>query len=117
PRENVLSLLDAFRDLATARADVSLLLVGEGALRAELHARRDAYHLQDRVFIRPFVLQAILPKYYALADVFVLPSVYDTFGVVVAEAMACGLPIVTTPTVGATSSIVVDNENGLLVEA
>lgn len=117
PRKNVLTLLDAFRDLAATRADVSLLVVGEGGLRTDLLARRDAYHLQDRVFIESFVVQAILPKYYALADVFVLPSVYDTFGVVVAEAMACGLPIVTTPTVGASSSIVVENGNGLLVTA
>lgn len=117
PRKNVLTLLDAFRNLAATRDDVSLVLVGKGRLLAELKARTAAYHLQDRVFIENFVSQAILPKFYALADVFVLPSVYDTFGVVVAEAMACGLPIVTTPTVGASSSIVVENQNGLLVNA
>lgn len=116
PRKNVLQLLEAFREIARTRHDVSLLLVGEGTLQAELMARREEFGLQDRVCIEPFVAQAVLPQYYALADVFVLPSLYDTFGVVVAEAMACGLPIVTTDTVGAASSIVVDGVNGLVVE-
>lgn len=115
-RKNVLVLMEAFRALAATREDVSLLLVGEGPLRGELTERTLAYGLQDRVFVEPFASQALLPKYYALADLFVLPSVYDTFGVVVAEAMACGLPIVTTRTTGASSSIVVDGENGRVVE-
>lgn len=115
-RKNVLQLLDVFRSIAEKREDVSLVLVGAGPLRDQLVAQRAAYGLTDRVFVLPFVAQAILPKYYAVADVFVLPSLYDTFGVVVAEAMACGLPVVTTDTVGAASSIVVDGVNGLVVE-
>ncbi|HZQ05315.1 MAG TPA: glycosyltransferase family 4 protein [Anaerolineae bacterium] len=114
-RKGVTRLLDAFRDIASARNDVSLMLVGRGPLREELLARRAAFGLQERVFIQDFAPQTLLPKYYALADVFVLPSVYDAFGVVVCEAMACGLPIVTTNTVGATSNIVQDGVNGLIV--
>jgi len=115
PRKGVLTLLDAFRDIASLRNDVSLMLVGKGPLREELRARGVAYGLQERFFIQDYASQTLLPKYYALADVFVLPSLYDAFGVVVSEAMACGLPIVTTYTVGATSNIVQDGVNGFIV--
>ncbi len=115
PRKGVLTLLDAFREIAELRNDVSLMLVGKGPLREELLARRTAFGLQERVFIQDFAAQSVLPKYYALADVFVLPSAYDTFGVVISEAMACGLPIVATYTVGATSNIVQDGVNGFIV--
>jgi glycosyltransferase involved in cell wall biosynthesis len=56
-----------------------------------------------------------LPKFYAMADLFVLPSFYDTFGVVVDEAMASGLPVVTTTRVGAVADLVRDGENGRVV--
>jgi glycosyltransferase involved in cell wall biosynthesis len=52
--------------------------------------------------------------YYHRADVFVFPSLSDAFGLVVAEAMACGLPVITTSTAGA-SSIILDGINGYIV--
>jgi UDP-glucose:(heptosyl)LPS alpha-1,3-glucosyltransferase len=53
---------------------------------------------------------------YQGADLFVYPSAYDTFGMVVAEAMACGLPVVIGKNIGAAEWIR-DGENGFLCEA
>lgn len=115
PRKGVLDLMDAFEIIAAQDADVSLVMVGEGVLRAELQARRAASCCAERIFIPAFASQQELPTYYALADVFVLPSLYDTFGVVVNEAMASGLPVVTTHNVGAAADLVEDGVNGRVV--
>lgn len=60
--------------------------------------------LDDRVTFVGRVEQSILPVYYSAADVLVLPSEYESFGLVGLEALACGLPVVATP-VGAYSTI------------
>lgn len=114
-RKGVLPLLDAFRTLAAKDARAGLLLVGNGPLQDELIARRDAFGLADRVVISEFVQKPELPRYYAAADLFVLPSYYDTYGVVVNEAMACGLPVVTTDRVGAAHDLVQEGANGMIV--
>jgi D-inositol-3-phosphate glycosyltransferase len=55
-----------------------------------------------------------LPLYYSAADVTVMPSSYESFGLVAVESLACGTPVVATR-VGGLSSIVHDGETGLLV--
>lgn len=116
PRKGVVPLLEAFQRVAKVRDDVSLMFVGAGRLRQEILNRRAAYGLQDRIFVENFASQDVLPMYYGLADVFVLPSVYDAFGVVVCEAMASGLPVIATRMVGATSNIVQNGVNGFVIE-
>jgi len=68
----------------------------------------------DRVTLRPATSQ--VERYYAAADVFVLPTPYDAFGMVITEAMACGLPVITTPVAGA-SELMTPGVEGLLVES
>lgn len=56
-----------------------------------------------------------IERYYAAADALVLPTPYDAFGMVITEAMACGLPVITTPLAGA-SELMTPGVQGLLVE-
>ncbi len=114
-RKGLCSLLDAFERVAAENDGVGLLFVGQGPLEEEMRARCRASAAGKRIFIHPFVPQKILPKFYSIADLFVLPSLYDTFGVVVDEAMASGLPIVTTTGVGAAADLVRDGVNGRVV--
>lgn len=57
-----------------------------------------------------------IEHWYGAADVFVLPTPYDAFGMVVTEAMACGLPVVTTRAAGA-AELIVDGRTGFLLDA
>jgi len=68
----------------------------------------------DRVTLRPATNQ--VERYYAAADAFVLPTPYDAFGMVITEAMACGLPVITTPLAGA-AELITPGIEGLLVES
>lgn len=109
-------LLDAFHRVSARNPAVSLLLVGEGPMQPGLTARAHTLGLEQRVFFSGYVPRAALPRFYTLSDVFVLPSWYDTFGVVVLEAMACGLPVITTSSVGAARDLIRQGENGFVVE-
>jgi UDP-glucose:(heptosyl)LPS alpha-1,3-glucosyltransferase len=73
-----------------------------------------ACHVQERVTMLPATDK--IERYYGAADVVVLPTPYDAFGMVITEAMACGLPVITTPLAGA-SELLTDGVHGLLVDS
>lgn len=92
----------------------TLTLLGDGEMRAQLTAALGP-RWRSRVRFEGFVQPAALPRSFADADVFVLPSRYDGWGVVVNEAMAAGLPVVATNSVGAAADLVRPGENGFIV--
>jgi glycosyltransferase involved in cell wall biosynthesis len=99
PWKRPLDLVHAF-----ARADVAnslLLLAGDGPLKEELRVETARLGISDRVRFLGFVNQTQLPALYTAADVMVLPSEYDAFGVVVNEAILCGCPVIASNSVGA----------------
>jgi glycosyltransferase involved in cell wall biosynthesis len=67
----------------------------------------------DRVRVLPPTDR--IERYYAAADVFVFPTPYDAFGMVITEALACGLPVITATTAGA-AELIEPGRTGLLVE-
>lgn len=69
-------------------------------------------NVQNRVRFLGTVSDA--ERYFEMADAFVLPSNYETWGLVSLEAMACGVPVIMTP-VGCASKVIVNNENGYIV--
>lgn len=97
-------LIDAFSIVATRMPDAVLHLAVGGAemnaneqtILAELKALAAKYELTDRVKFSGFVADAELADYYRAADVFVLSSRYEPFGMTAIEAMACGTPTVIT---------------------
>jgi UDP-glucose:(heptosyl)LPS alpha-1,3-glucosyltransferase len=56
-----------------------------------------------------------IEKYYAASDIFVLPTLYDAFANVCLEAMACGLPVITTDSNGA-ADLILDRKNGYILK-
>jgi glycosyltransferase involved in cell wall biosynthesis len=95
----------------------SLLLVGEGEQRGELEALAAALGVGDRVRFAGSRPWEELPSLYAVADLFVLPSTFEPWGAVVAEALACGLPVVVSDRVGCAPDLVRPGENGWVVPA
>ena len=115
PRKGVMILLEAFAELRLKRCDVVMLLLGSGVLLNEIQEFVSSHKLENSVHILGYIQHDDLPKYCAISDIFVLPSLYDAFPVAVHEAMACGLPVITTNMVGATPDLVRDGVNGLVV--
>lgn len=114
PKKQPGRLLEAFASVR-AEAPCALFLVGDGPLRAELEAA--ARGVPDVRFVG-FLNQQELPRAYAAADVFALPSAFhETFGLVVAEAMNFGLPVVASDRVGCARDLVREGENGFVFDA
>lgn len=108
-------LLDAFRRLSTGMARTPyLVFVGEGERRSAVE--RLAADLETVRFVG-FKGQQELPAYYGLCDVFVLPSVHETWGLVINEAMNLGKAIIASDQVGSAADLVRDGENGFIFPA
>lgn len=85
----------AIRVLARLRTpDVILTIVGDGPLRSDLQALAEALGVADRVRLRGAVEHDELPALYHGADLHLLTSRHEAFGMVIAEAAACGIPSV-----------------------
>jgi len=80
-----------------------------------LHAMRDSLGILDLITFLGKRDQDTLPYYYSAAEVVVVPSHYESFGLVALEAMACGTPVVASET-GGLAFLVRDGETGILLE-
>jgi len=116
PRKGVDLLLSAFSRVAGRRDDVALLVLGDGPMRRGLEGMARKLGVGSKVKFEGHVRQADLPLKYAMADVFVFPTRYDGWGVVLNEACASGLPIIATEAAGAAAELVREGENGFVVK-
>jgi glycosyltransferase involved in cell wall biosynthesis len=94
---------------------VRILYVGTGELESELRARAQSTPEID-VQLYGFAGQAELPALYASSRIFLFPTLWDPWGVVVNEACASGLPIISTPHAGSVGEIIQAGVNGFVYE-
>jgi glycosyltransferase involved in cell wall biosynthesis len=112
PRKGLYLLLQACALLlARGYKQYTLQVVGDGTQQGELEAFCQEHHLSDRVQWLGRIPFDQIRNYFDHADVFVLPTLEDTWGVVTLEAMLLGKPILCSKGAG-TSELVVDGENG-----
>jgi len=115
PEKGIFDLLRAYATLTPEiRKNMGLVFVGDGVERSAL--------LQSALAITPgcihlagFAQRERLATYYALADVFVFPTHTDVWGMVVNEAMACGLPVISSNAAGCVADLVENGWNGRVV--
>ena len=113
-QKSIATLIDALAILCARGRDAKLKVIGEGPERTALEQQTRALNLQDRVEFVGALAQKELPRHYAECAVFVLPSIREGMGLVFAEALLCGAPVIAANSGGVTD-IVKDGETGLLV--
>ncbi len=115
PVKNIESLLSAFIHLN--HPDIHLLLVGNGVNEVKLKTEAAKSDIADKIHFMNFKNQSIMPVIYQSADVFCLPSISETWGLSVNEAMACGKAILVSDKVGCAVDLVKSNLNGFIHSA
>ena len=111
PRKQPLLLAEAILRLQKEYNNLAVIFLGSGEQYKEL--TKVLKSLPGCKFIAPgFVNQTELGKYFIASDVFVLPSTYDTWGLVVNEAMHFGLPCIASNMVGSGRDLVIEGETG-----
>lgn len=113
-RKGVDLLLRAFEGLVAEGMNVRLVLVGREAELPEMMGEVGPA-ARGRIAFEGFQDPDDLPRYFGQADVFVLPSRHDGWGVVVNEALGAGLPLICSEAVGAAHDVIQPEENGVVV--
>jgi glycogen synthase len=115
PEKGAQVLIDAALRVLSTWPKMKVVIAG-GGQNAHLIAQTTALGLSNRILFPGFVTESELRKFYAVADVAVFPSLYEPFGIVALEAMAAGVPVITSD-VGGFTEIIRSGENGLTSEA
>ena len=123
PRKGIAELLEAWRIVKSSLPAAELHLAGGAALWKNAEATRQAQQtagpvrqMEEQGLLRCVgaVPRSRMPDFWNSVDIAVVPSLYEPFGLVALEALACGVPVVAT-SVGGLPEIVVDGQSGILV--
>lgn len=116
PEKNLPYLLRGFAELARTRPDAQLWIVGQGDQAGRLTQLARELGIASLVRFLGFVPHDTLPQYYGMADVFVLPSLVETQGLVAMEAMRFSKPVIVTRSIVSAQELVEDGKNGFIVD-
>lgn len=117
PRRNILFLLDVFKAVNESDKDTRLLIVGKGEeeYKKKCFEHAEKIGVEDSIIYEEYLDQKNLPLVYSYADVFLLPTIYEIFGMVLLEAMYFGAPVVTTYN-GGSDMLIENNESGIIID-
>lgn len=112
PEKGHVYLFEAIKEVAASCPEIKLILVGDGPLHFELEKSAERLGIAENV--KFFGYHSDIPELLSLFDIFVLPSVFEPFGIVLLEAMAAGKPVIATA-ISEIPKIVADGKTGILV--
>ena len=110
--KNIDFMLQAYVEARQSREDINFILCGDGP---DLERLKQQFPTHDRVHFTGRVSSRVMQQYYDIADLFVFPSITDTFGMVILEAQAGGVPALVS-NIGGPQEIILDNETGHILE-
>ncbi len=116
PRKNVGRLLEVLLELSQERKDFLLDLIGDGDDKPNLEKFVQMHGMSEFVHFHGFKQKSELPAFLARSNCFLFQTDFDIWGLVLNEAMAAGLPCISSPNAGATSDLVKDGETGFVVD-
>lgn len=117
PRRNSLFLLELAHNLKQRGLDFKLIMIGrykDNDYKRIFEDRIRQYGIEENILYIPRMEQKYLGYVYALSDIFLLPTIYDIFGMVLLEAMHFGVPTITTVN-GGSNMMIEDGKNGYVM--
>lgn len=115
--KNIGYLLKSFAELLKKKPDANLWIAGRGPEEKRLKHICKELNITQQVKFLGFLDHSTLAKYYAACDIFVLPSLLETQGLVAMEAMWFGKPIIVTNKIVSATELVEHGVNGYIVDA
>ncbi|MEM3709050.1 MAG: glycosyltransferase family 4 protein [Nitrososphaerales archaeon] len=109
-------LLEAYSWVEKEHNNVALLICGSGPIKNSLIELADRLKIQNLKIIESGMSLEKLIKLYSIADIFVLPTLEDVWGFVINEAIACGLPVISTSASQAAIEMIDNGKNGYIVK-
>lgn len=119
PRRNSLFLLEIMKALVEKHIDFKLVMIGRyknDIYRQEFHDKVDSLNLSDYLYYIPRVEQKYLSKVYANTDIFLLPTIYDIYGMVLLESMYFCMPTITSVN-GGSNMMIENGKNGFVLDS
>ena len=117
PEKNPLFAIDVAVGVAKVlNRKVTLLMLGNGPLFKQANHYATTVNDFVEVIFPGFVQQEELPQHYCSAKVFLFPTAWDPWGVVANEACAAGQVVIISPNAGAANDLVIDGENGYVID-
>jgi len=116
PRKNVGQLIEIAKILKMQRNDFCIDIIGDGESKKALESMVKEYQLSDQIKFHGFKQKEELPPYFAKAKALLFQTDFDIWGLVLNEAMAAGVPCLSSVNAGASEDLIVDGENGYIVD-
>jgi len=113
PHKSIQQLITSFKQILTKFPQAKLLLVGDGSLNKEVQS--EAAKERNICYAGRLSGDQLLNA-YCIANVFVLPSIFEPWGLVINEAMAAGLPVIASNRAGCIDDLVEHEETGLIID-
>ncbi len=108
-------LIDAIKDVIKIHPDIICYIIGDGVLKHKLEKQIKALSLEGKVILTGGKSHKEIPDWMNACDLFCLPSISESFGVVQIEALACGKPVVATQN-GGSDYLIVNEDIGFLTK-
>jgi len=115
PWKGMVTLVEIMPELLQKNSNFKLIIIGDGPLNEELKLKIRDLNLKDKIILTGKISHEELMSYFKAGEIFVLNTGYEGLPHIILEAMACGLPIITTNVCG-NPEVVKDNYNGILFE-
>jgi len=113
PEKNLIWFIDVFNETIKKKPETKFLIIGTGREKNKIIKKINSLNLVGKIILIGNINHNLLPVYYHLANLLILPSTSESFGKVLVEAGAAGIPCVASATTGA-KEIIKDNETGFL---
>lgn len=115
PRRNIIFLLDTFNELLKIRPNSKLVIIGKGdeEYKAKCFEHIKQLNIGENIIYKEYMKQELLPAIYSVSDVFLLPTRYEIFGMVLLEAMYFHAPVITTHN-GGSDMLIENNVSGII---
>jgi len=108
PRKGFSTLIDAMSIVIQKHPDILCYIGGQGSEMHSLHKQILNNHLEKTVFLLGSISEENLPIWMNCADLFICPSIQESFGIVQIEALACGIPVIASNNVGSKEIVISD---------